>query len=249
MYKFNASKVTQDCIQWIKDYAADVNMKRAIIGISGGKDSYVAAALCCEALGPENVIGVMMPNGHQDDLNDSVDICMKLGISSYVINIHDGYTGILDEISAAYSEEGFDISEESKINLAPRLRMSVLYTLGQTLHARVCGTGNLSEATVGYCTKWGDTACDFNPLANLTSIEVIQIGEELGLEDEYIHKTPSDGLCGLSDEDKLGIRYVDIHNYVRGIGELNSETVEKIQQKTKYSRHKFNKIPSFEYNP
>lgn len=240
-YEFDAQKKTEGCIDWIKNYLRDSGASRVILGISGGKDSYVAAALCCKAIGAENVIGVLMPNGEQKDISDSIEVCKNLGIQMLSVNIYDAYNDILESIY----DNNIEVSEEAKINIAPRLRMTTLYTIGQTLHARVCGTGNLSEATVGYCTKWGDTACDFNPLAGFTSIEVVKIGEYLGLDSKIIYKEPSDGLCGKTDEERLGISYIDIHNYLRNPDEVYPCVKIKIESKFNSSRHKFSEISHF----
>lgn len=240
-YKFNARQKTEECIDWIKNYLEGSGAGKVILGISGGKDSYVAAALCCKAIGADNVIGVLMPNGVQKDISDSITVCKNLGIQMLSVNIHGEYSSLLESIS----DNGIEVSEEAKINIAPRLRMTTLYAIGQTLHARVCGTGNLSETTVGYCTKWGDTACDFNPLASFTSIEVVKIGEYLGLDDELIHKKPADGLSGKTDEERLGISYTDIHNYLRNPDEVYPCVKNKIKSKFKSSRHKFTEISHF----
>lgn len=242
MYNFDAKEATEGCIEWIREYAKNNNMHKVVIGISGGKDSYIAAALCCKALGKENVIGIMMPNGEQKDISDSVDVCMDLDIEHYTVNIYDAYHGILGEVLAC----GVGASAEAKINIAPRLRMTTLYTIGQTLHARVCGTGNLSEITLGYCTKYGDMASDFNPLANFTSVEVVQIGDYLGLKHHLVHKTPADGITGSSDEQNMGITYLDTHNYIRGLS-VSDKAIEKIKAREIMSMHKRNKIPSYNY--
>lgn len=237
---FDAKRNTEECIDWIKKYAEESRMKKAILGISGGKDSYVAAALCCKALGNENVIGVLMPNGEQKDIDDSIEVCKSLGIQMISVNIYDAYNDILESIY----DNNIEVSKDAKINIAPRLRMTTLYAIGQTLHARVCGTGNLSESAVGYCTKWGDTACDFNPLAKFTSLEVIEIGKYLGLNERIICKAPSDGLCGMTDEEKLGISYENIHRFLRE-GSTDFETSARICEKMKASEHKRCMPPHF----
>lgn len=241
--QFNSHEAASKCIQWIKDYAKESGMKRVVIGMSGGKDSYVAAALCCNAIGRNNVIGVIIPNGHQSDIADAVEACNNLGIRYITINIYDAYTGLLDSMYRA----GIDITPESKINIPPRLRMTALYAIAQSEHARVCGTGNQSERLVGYCTKYGDMGCDFNPLANFTSIEVVEIGDALKLIHKLVHKTPADGLSGKSDEEALGITYMDIHNYLRN-GDVYPCVATKIEERAKYSKHKTSEIPTYPNN-
>lgn len=229
-------------LNWLKEYKENTGLKKAILGISGGKDSTVAAMLLVKALGKENVIGVLMPNGNQKDISDSYTVVKTLGIPHYEVNIEDSFKGIITGINKANGQ----ISDEARVNIAPRLRMTTLYTMGQTLGARVCGTGNASERLVGYFTKWGDGACDFNPLGNLTSIDVVELGlelaEEFNIPSSLIVKVPHDGLGDLTDEDKLGVSYQAIHNYIKG---EPIETNEKIliEKKEKYSKHKLEPIP------
>ena len=243
VYNFNAVEAADGCIEWIKEYARDSGMSKAIIGISGGKDSYVAAALCCKALGNENVIGVMMPNGIQSDIDDAVKTCKLLGIQNYTVNIKEAFNGVINSIG----NNNITVSDAAYINIAPRIRMNILYTLGQTLHARVCGTSNLSEVILGYCTKYGDTGCDFNPIRDFTSVEVVAIGDALGLDSNLVHKTPADGLTGKSDEENLGIRYIDVHKFARNTEEIDNNTILKIEQRKNAAKHKFSEIPYYKY--
>lgn len=239
--EFNVAIQTKKCIDWIKNWFQNYsnNAKGVVIGISGGKDSAVVAKLCCESLGSEKVFGALMPNGVQSDINDSIELCKALGISYCEINIKDSYDELVSKIS--------DISEDALINIAPRLRMATLYAIAQSKNYRVAGTGNLSEGYIGYCTKWGDMAHDFNPIANFTTEEVIAIGEHLGLPDNIIHKAPSDGLCGLTDEEKIGFTYEVLNKYIRtGICD-NTEIREKIDKMHENSLHKFTAIPVYEF--
>lgn len=198
MKNFDGEKVAQECVEWIRQYAKENNMRKVVLGISGGKDSTVAAMICCEALGKDNVVGILMPNGNQSDIADSHKVCDTLGITKYEVNIGNSYGDILHSISASVN-----VKDAAKINVGPRLRMTVLYTIAQSIGARVCGTGNLSERTIGYCTKWGDMASDFNPLGNLTSLEVIEIGlvlaEKYNMDKSLIVKVPSDGYGAKND--------------------------------------------------
>lgn len=238
---FNAEKISKDIINWIKDYFnAQAGAKGAVIGISGGKDSSVTAKLLVEALGKERVFGVLMPNGEQKDISDSLRVVDILGISYKTVNIEKGYKGILDGI-------GQDtLSIEAKINISPRLRMTTLYAIGATLHYGVCGTGNKSEGFVGYTTKWGDNAFDFNPIGDLTTEEVVVIGDYLGLPYELTHKTPSDGLSDQSDEEKLGFTYKQLNDYIENGSSGDTEIDEKIRFKYEYNKHKRILPPKYE---
>ncbi|MBO6206016.1 MAG: NAD(+) synthase [Lachnospiraceae bacterium] len=232
-YNFNAEAVRDRLITMIKEHAQQYGFDKVVLGISGGKDSTVAAALCARALGKENVIGVMLPDKQQADIADSVKVCESVGIKNYTINIGEIHTALLSAVDA------IPFSEESNTNVAPRLRMTTLRYVAQALGARLCGTGNLSEATVGYCTKDGDTSCDFNPLGALTSMEVVEVGKTLPeLPRELVEKTPNDGLSGKSDEEKLGLKYADIHKYIRFGSCGNAEVDEKIRRKEAANMHK-----------
>lgn len=240
---FDAEKVRDKLIEEIRN----TGFKRVVLGISGGKDSTVAAALCARALGPENVYGIMLPDGVQKDISDSKRVCDALKINARTINIGPIHAALHaqsvnpETVNDIYPEDRVSshLEEESDINVGPRLRMTVLRYFGQATGAILCGTGNLSESTVGYCTKDGDTSCDFNPLGALTSIEVIEVGKTMEeIPRDLVEKTPSDGLSGMSDEEKLGIKYIDIHNYIRLGTSGNEEVDEKINQKYNASKHK-----------
>lgn len=229
-----------DIVQWIRDYFEKAGGKGAVIGISGGKDSTVVAGLLVEALGVDRVCGVLMPNGTQKDIQDSKRVVDILGINSDIVNIGNAYDKLV-------SEMGYSIflTDEAKINIAPRLRMTALYAIGQTLGYRVAGTGNACEAYVGYCTKWGDTAHDFNPIAELTVDEVIGVGMALGLPHDLLLKAPADGLSGSTDEERLGVTYAQIAE-VRENGTCGNEEAD-VNIKTKHlmSLHKFEPIPHY----
>ncbi|ERI95448.1 NAD+ synthase [Clostridiales bacterium oral taxon 876 str. F0540] len=229
---FNSAEVSKNIINWIRDYFNNQpNAKGAVIGISGGKDSTITAKLLVEALGKERVFGVLMPNGEQKDISDSLKVVNLLGINYKIVNIEKAYNGLLEGISE-------DLSINAKINIPPRLRMTVLYALSANLHYRVCGTGNKSEGFVGYTTKWGDNAYDFNPIGDLTTEEVVALGDFLGLPYELVHKTPSDGLTGQSDEEKLGFSYEQINAYIENGTCGDKQIDEKIRLKHEYNKHK-----------
>ena len=222
--KFNVEKATEGIIKWIQNWF-DKNGKgcNAVIGISGGKDSTVCAGLLVKALGKDRVIGVLMPNGGQADINDSYKVCELLGINKYVINIEQAYQHILRSMVFNL----INVSKQTEENLPPRLRMSVLYAVSQSVNGRVCNTCNLSEDWVGYSTRYGDSVGDFSPLSNYTVTEVKEIGHYLGLPAELVDKTPIDGLCGKSDEENLGFTYAELDQYIRN-GILPSPEKKKI---------------------
>lgn len=238
---FNAEKVCENIINWIREYFKNQpNAKGAVIGISGGKDSLVTAKLLVEALGKERVFGVLMPNGQQKDIADSLRVVDILGINYKIVNIEKAYNGLLEGIQED------SLSVDAKINIPPRLRMTTLYAVGTSMHYRVCGTGNKSEGFVGYTTKWGDNAFDFNPIGDLTTEEVVAVGDCLDLPYELVHKTPSDGLSGQSDEEKLGFSYKQINEYIENGSCGDKEIDEKIKLKHEYNKHKGNLPPKYE---
>lgn len=243
---FDAVKSKNDIVKWIRDWFEE-NGKgcKAVVGLSGGKDSSVVAALCVEALGKDRVLGVMMPNGEQFDIDVSYKLAEHLGIESIVVNIKDAYEGVVNEL-----RKHFDSFEgQAKVNLPPRLRMSVLYAVSQSVNGRVANTCNLSEDWVGYATKFGDGAGDFSPLAKFTVQEVKAIGRAAGLPDMFVDKVPIDGLCGLTDEDNLGFTYAVLDRYIReGVCE-DEATREKIDRMHRMNLFKLQPMPTFQYDP
>lgn len=239
---FNVSETTQKCVEWIRDFF-DKNGRgcNAVVGISGGKDSSVVAALCVKALGRDRVIGVLMPCGTQHDIDCSEMLVGHLGIKHYTVNVKDSVDGIMNNLPA-----DLDISRQTEINLAPRIRMSALYAVSQSVNGRVANTCNLSEDWVGYSTRYGDAAGDFSPLAKLTVTEVKAIGRELGLPDELVDKTPIDGLCGKTDEENLGFTYAELDDYIRNGVIENSETKKRIDSLHTQNLFKLQLMPCFE---
>jgi len=223
--KFNVEKATEGIIKWIQNWF-DKNGKgcNAVIGISGGKDSTVCAGLLVKALGKDRVIGVLMPNDEQADIADSYKVVNFLDIKYYTINIQEAYDSILKYMNF---HDGLNVSRQTEENLPPRLRMSTLYAVSQSVNGRVCNTCNLSEDWVGYSTRYGDSVGDFSPLSNYTVTEVKEIGHYLGLPDELVDKTPIDWLCGKSDEENLGFTYAELDQYIRN-GILPSPKIKKI---------------------
>ena len=237
--EFDAVKARENLISGLKALAGEEHFNKVVIGISGGKDSTVCAALCARAFGPGKVYGVMMPDGTQSDLSDSIQVCQALGIHSRIVNIGEMHKSL----HAALAEDttGFTVNyaKESDVNVGPRLRMTTLRYIAQAIGARLVGTGNLSEATVGYCTKDGDTSCDFSLLGTLTSKEVVAVGLTMEeLPRELVEKTPTDGLSGVSDEEKLGVTYQAIHDYIRQGTSGDPETDAKISRREKANAFK-----------
>ena len=225
--------IKDEAIAWVKDYFArngNENTK-AVIGISGGKDSSTVAALCCAALGKDRVIGVMMPNGIQSDIEDSKKLCSFLGIKNYTVNIAQAYKGISDAVTQSLGLASDSLPPQFTTNTPARLRMTTLYSVAALEgNCRVSNNGNLSERLAGYFTLWGDGAGDFAPLANLYVSQVVQLGKDLGLPDELVEKAPSDGMSGMTDEAKLGFTYDQLEKVSRGQADLvPSDVAEKIR--------------------
>lgn len=243
---FNVETVTNDLVKWIRDWfdKTATENTNAIIGISGGKDSTIAAALLVKALGPSRVIGVAMPNTRiGQGLYDADKICEYLGIRFYSVDISTMTERVYYEI---YNGTKINLSTQAELNVGPRIRMTVLYSMGQTLNARVVNTGNLSENYIGYSTKYGDSAGDFAPLANLTVTEILKIGDYLGLPHEWVHRTPDDGLpYSCPDEEKFGFTYKQLDEYLRyGICE-DTNLISKIETMHKQNLHKLEQMPTF----
>jgi NAD+ synthase len=239
---FDAVKVKNDCVEWIRQFFEE-NGKgcNAIIGISGGKDSSVAATLCVEALGRERVIGVLMPCGEQHDIDMAELLVKHLGIKHFVINVKEAVDGVIKSL-----EGSMEISTQTRTNIPPRVRMTTLYAVAQSNNGRVVNTCNLSEDWVGYSTRYGDAAGDFSPMSKLTVTEVKQIGRILGLPDVLVDKVPIDGLCGKTDEENLGFTYAVLDRYIRE-GKIDDEkTKELIDTKHKNNLFKLEMMPIFE---
>lgn len=243
MYKFDAKKTKDELINWIQNWF-DKNGKdcNAVIGISGGVDSSVVAALCVEALGKDRVFGVLMPCRDQQDIKYSHHICDFLDIHSLLIDIYNSVDGILSEMAG----RDHSPSTQTMINLPCRIRMATLYAVSQTINGRVANTSNLSESYVGYDTRWGDSVGDFSPLFNLTKTEIRLIGKDLGLPEELINKTPLDGLCGKTDEENFGFTYEVLDRYIR-TGEIDDLDIKaKIDEMHEKNLFKLQPMEMFE---
>lgn len=238
---FDAQKIKNECVEWIRDFF-EKNGKgcNAVVGISGGKDSSIAAALCVEALGRDRVIGVLMPQGEQHDIDMAYMLVNHLGIKHYVVNIKDTVNELLKSLPS-----DLQVTDQTRQNLPPRIRMSTLYAISQSSNGRVCNTCNLSEDWVGYSTRYGDAAGDFSPMSHLTVTELKEIGYLLGLPRELVDKTPIDGLCGKTDEENLGFTYAELDKYIRE-GIIEDEDKKKlIDYKHKMNLFKLEMMPSF----
>ena len=255
MTYFNAEKTRDNLVNWIKDwFEKNGPSSKAVIGISGGKDSTIVAGLCTRAIGKDRVLGVLMPNGDQKDISDSIRVCKSLDIPYIGINIKDYYDGLSEltlEALNSYDGKIRELSEQTKINIAPRLRMTTLYAVSQTVGGRVVNTSNLSEFMTGYFTRWGDECGDMKPLINLTKNEVVAIGLTIPeIPRDLVEKAPSDGLTGKTDEDKIGFKYDDLDKYIRTTETDNyafePETVDKICNRI--NAVKFKRFPPKSFN-
>ncbi len=241
-YNFNPERAANDCIEWIRRWFSENGPGcSAVLGISGGKDSSVAAALCARALGTERVIGVLMPQGEQFDINYSHELCEILGIRKIEVNIGD-------TVAALRAALPFEASTQTVTNIPPRIRMAVLYAVSQTYNGRVANTCNLSEDWVGYATRYGDGAGDFGPISNFTVQEVKAIGRYLGLPEKFVVKPPLDGLCGKTDEDNLGFTYAELDAYIREGIEPREDIKQKIDRLHRINQFKLRYFDTFKYS-
>lgn len=245
MYTFDVESAITDCCRWIQHwFAENGDGCPAVLGISGGKDSSVCAALLCRALGVHRVIGVMMPNCVQPDIDDAQQLCKHLGIVHYTVNIGSCTDALTREICSQ-----LPMTQQAEVNLLPRLRMATVYAVSQSVGGRVANTCNLSEDWVGYSTRWGDSVGDFAPLAKFTVTEVKAMGRALGLPENLIEKAPSDGLTGKTDEDNLGFTYAALDAYIREGIEPDAETKARIDHKHRLNLFKLSMMPAFPYEP
>lgn len=249
MAEFDAVKVKNELVEWIRNWF-EINGKgcNAVVGVSGGKDSSVVAALCCEALGKDRVIGVLMPQGTQSDISYSYDLVKHLGVKHLVCNIGQSVIDIMNSVKYSNkSFDDFDISNQAKVNTPARVRMTTLFCVAQSLNGRVSCNCNLSEDWVGFSSFGGDAFGSFAPLAKLTVTEVKSIGRVLRLPGKLIEKTPTDGLCGQTDEMALGFSYAVLDKYIR-TGEIDDLEIKKrIDYMHEKNLFKVQPMPHFEY--
>ena len=228
-------------VGFIKNYVTTAHADGVVLGMSGGKDSLVVAKLCTLALGGENVFGVILPNGKMIDQSVAQEHCELLNIPHTVIDIAPSYDEVVSKTEEVVGEG--NVKSVSTINIAPRLRMTYLYSIAGSKNALVANTSNLSEIMIGYSTKWGDGVGDFAPLADLTKTEVCELGEALGLPLKYVLKKPDDGLSGVSDEEKLGFSYDELDAFIR-TGSIGPN-FEKIKRLHQINTHKRSFLPKF----
>lgn len=241
---FDAKKVKNEIVEWIRDWFEENGKDcMSVVGISGGKDSSVVAALCVEALGRDKVIGVLMPQGEQSDIEYSKMLVDFLDITRITCNIDGAVNEVLESFEGVVSP-----TPQTTTNLPARIRMATLYAISQSVNGRVANTCNLSEDWVGYATRYGDAAGDFSPLSQLTVTEVKAIGRELGLPSELVDKTPTDGLCGKTDEDNLGFTYAELDAYIRDGIEPSEEVKAKIDSMHEKNLFKLQPMQTFKYN-
>lgn len=231
----------ENAIKWIHDYVEKIGAKGVVVGNSGGKDSATVIAMATKALGKDRVTTVAMPcNSINADLEDARLVAEKFEVSFLEVDLTNTYNELEKSINVV------ELTKDAKINIKPRLRMTTLYAIAQSLGCLVIGTGNLCEAMVGYTTKWGDNSSDFNPIANFTVDEVLAIGEYLGVPDKIIHKAPNDGLGGQTDEEKMGVTYKQIAEYIE-TGKTDINAMENIEKRNKASKHKREPIPVYKF--
>lgn len=253
-------KIKEQLVDWIKDwFERNGPDSYAVIGISGGKDSTIAAALCVEALGKERVFGVLMPNGEQSDFADATRVVEHLDIPYVVFNIGETYNSVIQTMTySTIFNMPNDIKSErrlyralhpttqTRINLAPRLRMATLYAFAQSIGGRVINTSNLSELSIGYFTRWGDGVGDVSLFKYLTKGEVIEIGLLCNLPEELVLKAPADGLTGKTDEENFGFTYEELDKYIRRGTSMNPEADRLIRKKMSNATFKRDPVvPSF----
>ncbi len=246
-YSFDVKTATDACVEWIRDWFEE-NGKgcNAVVGVSGGKDSSIVAALCVKALGADRVVGVLMPQGEQFDISCSYMLVEHLGIKHYLVNIGETAEALKSAVAGALGNE---LSSQSLQNMPPRIRMTTLYALSQSVNGRVANTCNLSEDYVGYSTRYGDSVGDFSPISRFTVTELKEIGRYLGLPAELVDKVPIDGLCGRTDEDNLGFSYAELDRYIREGIEPESAKKALIDRKHKANLFKMRLMDSFEFDP
>lgn len=239
----NLKKEMQGAIDWIAEYVKKSGVKGVVVGLSGGKDSAVVLAMAVKALGKENVVAISMPcNSVVSDFNDAKECADKFGVKFLTVDLSSTYSELEKNILKVQ-----ELSSEACINIKPRLRMTTLYGIAQSLGYLVAGTGNLCEAMVGYTTKWGDSAYDFNPISNFTVAEVLKMGEYLGVPDVIIKKAPNDGLGGKTDEEKLGVKYSQIAEMIEKGDIEDKEAKEIILKKFNSSKHKRDAVPTYKF--
>lgn len=238
----------EKAINWIKDYVLSCGADGVVVGNSGGKDSAVVIAMATRALGKDKVLTIGMPcNSIKEDLEDAKLVSMTFEVPFLEIDLSDSYNQFERDVNKSLKSIGKELNNEAKVNSKPRFRMTTLYSVAQSMNYLVIGTGNLCEQMVGYTTKWGDSASDFNPIANFTVREVLAIGKYLGVPDKIISKAPSDGLGSKTDEEKMGVTYDQIEEYIE-TGKTDPDAMKIIERKNKVSKHKRMLVPKYYFD-
>lgn len=244
-YEFKVDEVTEELIKWIKNYFVENGPNsKAVIGMSGGKDSTVCAALCAEALGKDRVVGVRMPCGTQVDIAFAEKACELYCGQSHEVNIGGAFERLFDEVMDHYHDCDEKVRDAVLTNMPARLRMTTLYGIAACVGGRVANTCNFSEDFVGYSTKFGDGAGDFSPLQNYTVDEVIAIGKHLEVPQDLLYKVPDDGMSGQTDEEKLGFTYKELDLYLREDIIPEYDTFKNIMQRHERNVHKMKAMPA-----
>ena len=252
-YQFDAQKCKDELVAWIRDwFKKNGDGCNAVIGISGGKDSTIAAALCVEALGKDRVIGVLMPDSTQPDIEDSYRVVKWLDIKYLTVNIGETTKAVYNTMNEAmhseYSNHSFELTNQARFNLPPRIRMATLYCISQCNNGRVVNTCNLSETLLGWETRWGDAVGDFSPFANLLVSEVVAVGKLMNVPFDLVVKAPADNLCGKTDEEQFGFTYALFDKYVR-TNEIDDENLKEIiDKRVANNMFKHSPIPAFTYS-
>ena len=247
-------KQAEGAITWIKEYVKQTGAKGVVVGNSGGKDSATVIAMATKALGKENVVAVSMPcHSISNDFDDAKLVADTFGVKFLKVDLTDTYNELEKAIHISIGQESLEeafqikeLSNEATINIKPRLRMTTLYGIAQSLGYLVIGTGNLCEAMVGYTTKWGDNGSDFNPIGNFTVDEVLEIGKYLGVPEKILQKAPNDGLGGKTDEEKMGIKYSQIAEMIE-TGTTEESAKKEILKRYNASKHKRELVPVYTF--
>ena len=248
-------KQAEGAIAWIKEYVKQTGAKGVVVGNSGGKDSATVIAMATKALGKENVVAVSMPcHSISNDFDDAKLVADTFGVNFLKVDLTDTYNELEKAIHISIGQESLEekaflikaLSNEATINIKPRLRMTTLYGIAQSLGYLVIGTGNLCEAMVGYTTKWGDNSSDFNPIGNFTVDEVLAIGKYLGVPEKILKKAPNDGLGGKTDEEKMGIQYSQIAEMIE-TGNTEEHAKKEILKRYHASKHKRQLVPVYTF--
>ena len=238
----------EKAINWIKEFVGSSGAEGVVVGNSGGKDSATVIAMATRALGKDKVLTIAMPcNSIKEDLEDAKLVSMTFDVPLLEIDLSDSYNTFERTINNSLKGIDKELVNEAKVNSKPRFRMTKLYSVAQSMNYLVIGTGNLCEQMVGYTTKWGDNASDFNPIGNFTVREVLAIGKYLGVPDRIINKAPSDGLGSKTDEEKMGVTYDQIEEYIE-TGKTSEEAMLVIERKNRVSKHKRSLVPKYTFD-